>query len=114
MANPNHSLIAAALTAIGASVCCVVPLLLLSLGIGGAWIVNLTAMEPYSGYFAIAALLSLTIAFRQLYLIPPRSEPGAVCQQTQILKNRKIIFIIVSMIIIAMLSFPYYAGYFIG
>ena len=36
-----------ALGAILASSCCIVPLLLLSLGISGAWIGNLTALEPY-------------------------------------------------------------------
>ena len=40
------SLVAGVLAAIGASVCCVGPLVLLTLGIGGAWIANLTALEP--------------------------------------------------------------------
>src|SRR3546814_9143726 len=33
-----------------ASACCVVPLLLVMLGISGAWIANLTALEPYKPY----------------------------------------------------------------
>ena len=41
------SLVAGVLAGIGASVCCVGPLVLLALGIGGAWIGNLTALEPY-------------------------------------------------------------------
>ena len=41
------SLIAGVLAAIGASVCCVGPLVLLALGIGGSWVGSLTAMEPY-------------------------------------------------------------------
>jgi mercuric ion transport protein len=35
--NVKGSLVAGALAAIGASVCCVGPLVLLTLGIGGAW-----------------------------------------------------------------------------
>ncbi|MGH8105891.1 MAG: mercuric transporter MerT family protein, partial [Arenimonas sp.] len=35
----------ALLAAIGASACCIGPLVLVSLGIGGAWVTNLTAME---------------------------------------------------------------------
>ena len=30
-----------------ASACCIVPLVLVTLGISGAWIGNLTALEPY-------------------------------------------------------------------
>ena len=49
------SLVAGALAAIGASVCCVGPLVLLALGIGGAWIANLTALEPLRPWFAYSA-----------------------------------------------------------
>ncbi len=33
----NRSLVAASLAAVGASLCCVGPLVLLMLGVGGAW-----------------------------------------------------------------------------
>lgn len=46
--NAKGSLVAGVMSAIAASVCCVGPLLLLALGIGGAWIGNLTALEPLS------------------------------------------------------------------
>jgi mercuric ion transport protein len=45
-ATKNRSLIAASLAAVGASICCVGPFVLLMLGVGGAWIGNLTALEP--------------------------------------------------------------------
>jgi mercuric ion transport protein len=35
------------LGALAASSCCIVPLLLFSLGVSGAWIVNLTRLAPY-------------------------------------------------------------------
>lgn len=41
--------------AVLASSCCIVPLALFSLGIGGAWIANLTALAPYKPYFATIA-----------------------------------------------------------
>ena len=44
--NANASLFAGALAASGVSVCCVGRLLLSMLGIGGAWIAHLTALEP--------------------------------------------------------------------
>jgi len=36
--------------ALVASSCCIVPLVLFSLGVGGAWIGNLTALAPTSRY----------------------------------------------------------------
>ena len=56
-----------ALGAILASSCCIAPLLLLSLGIGGAWIGNLTALEPYKWVFIAIALLFLGLGFRHAY-----------------------------------------------
>src|SRR5205823_1777775 len=61
------SLAAGVLAAIGASLCCVVPLVLLVFGIGGAWIGNLTPLEPYRPIFIGLTLLFLGLAFRRLY-----------------------------------------------
>ncbi len=109
----NRPLLLAILAGIGASACCVGPLLLLSLGIGGAWVGNLTAMSPYSGYFTAATLLILAMVFRKLYLIPQTCDQGAVCENPNVLKNQRIIFWLVSIVLIIMMSFPYYAEYII-
>lgn len=53
------SLVASSLTAIGASVCCVGPLVLLALGVGGTWVGALTMMEPLRPLF-----IGLTLLFR--------------------------------------------------
>ena len=37
--------------AIAASACCTIPLVLVSLGVGGAWIGSLTALAPYRWFF---------------------------------------------------------------
>ena len=42
--------------ALGAASCCVIPFLLFTLGVSGAWIGNLTALEPYQPTFATMAL----------------------------------------------------------
>ena len=46
------------LGAIAASTCCIVPLVLFSLGISGAWIGQLTALSPYQPIF-----LAITVGF---------------------------------------------------
>ena len=44
--------------AVAASSCCIVPLLLFSLGVSGAWIGNLTRLAPYQPIFIAVTLVS--------------------------------------------------------
>ncbi|HRY04202.1 MAG: mercury transporter MerT [Hyphomicrobiales bacterium] len=44
------------LAALGAASCCVIPFALFLAGVSGAWIGNLTALEPYQPAFAGASL----------------------------------------------------------
>ena len=63
-----------------ASACCVGPLVLLTVGISGAWIGNLTALEPYKPIFAVIALGFVGAGFRQVYFRKPTvSETGSYC-----------------------------------
>ena len=75
------SLIASAAAAVGASICCVGPLVLLMLGISGSWIGSLTAIEPFRPYLIGLTLLFLGLAFRRLYLVP---QPCAQVQPAPI------------------------------
>jgi mercuric ion transport protein len=67
--NAKSSLLAGVAAGIGASVCCVGPLALLALGVSGAWIGNLTALEPYRPLFIGLTLVFLGLAFLRLYLV---------------------------------------------
>ena len=78
--NAKSSLVVGVLAGIGASICCVGPLVLLALGISGAWIGNLTAMEPYRPVFIGLTLLFLGLAFRKLYLVSQVCAPGRPCE----------------------------------
>jgi mercuric ion transport protein len=55
------------LGAVAASSCCIAPLVLFSLGIGGAWIGNLTALAPYQPYFIAATLACLGYGYWMVY-----------------------------------------------
>ena len=44
------------LAALGAASCCVIPFALFLAGVSGAWIGNLTALEPYQPIFAAVSL----------------------------------------------------------
>lgn len=83
--NARAALFGGVLAGIGASACCVGPLLLLSLGIGGAWIAHLTALELYRPVFIVLAVLFLGLAFWRLYLIPQSCalEDNCVADRTR-------------------------------
>ena len=61
-AGTNWSLGAAIGAAVAASACCTIPLALVSLGAGGAWIGTLTALEPYRWLFVAIAVGTLGVA----------------------------------------------------
>jgi mercuric ion transport protein len=63
---------ASVVAAIVGSLCCVPPLVLLTLGIGDAWISQLTALEPYRPIFIGVMLVFMGLAFRQLHIVPAR------------------------------------------
>jgi mercuric ion transport protein len=70
--------------AILASACCVIPLLLVTLGVSGAWISNLTALEPYQPYVAAATIVLIGSGFWRVYLRPkPACEEGSYCARPQ-------------------------------
>ena len=53
-----------ALATVIGSLCCVAPLMLLTHGISGAWISQLTALEPYRPICIGVMLLFIGLAFR--------------------------------------------------
>ncbi len=55
------------LAALGASACCVGPLVLLSFGVTGAWLANFNALYPYKPYLIAAALLLLAARYVRVY-----------------------------------------------
>jgi len=105
----NGSMIAAVIAAFGASLCCVGPLVLLALGIGGTWIGSLAALEPYRPIFIGITLVFLFLAFRKLYIVPRQCAPDDACAVPATLRNQRIVFWIVTVVLIALLTFPYYA-----
>ena len=70
--------------AVVASSCCIVPLVLVTLGISGAWIGNLTALEPYKWYFVALTVGFLAAGFWHVYFrAPPACKDGSYCARPQ-------------------------------
>jgi mercuric ion transport protein len=101
------ALAAGGLAAILASTCCLGPLVLVALGVSGAWIGNLTLLEPYRPIFIGAALAALFFAHRRIFRPMQACQPGEVCAVPQVRGTYKIIFWIVAALVAVALVFPY-------
>lgn len=106
------SVLAAAAAAVGASACCAGPLLLVLLGVGGAWGSSLMALEPYQPYFIAATLAFLGFAFHRLYVRPAQCAPGAACAIAGTRTRQKALFWAVSLFAVALVALPLYAPAF--
>jgi len=108
----SGALFVGGLAAVLASTCCLGPLVLVVLGVSGAWIGNLTKLEPYRLYFVGGAVIALFFAWRRIFRPVEACEPGQVCAAPQIRRVYKILFGIVSLLVFVALVFPYLIRFF--
>jgi len=95
------------LAAILASTCCLGPLVLVLLGFSGAWIGNLTVLEPYRPIFIAVAVGLLWFAYRRIFRPVTACRPGELCAIPQVRTTYKIIFWVVVALVLVALAFPY-------
>lgn len=96
------------LSAVLASTCCLGPLALVSLGVGGAWIGNLRLLEPYRPLFIGVALVALFFAFRAIFLKPAAAcAPGEFCAVPRVRTLYKALFGGVAALVAVALAYPY-------
>ncbi|MDA8328051.1 MAG: mercuric ion transporter MerT [Betaproteobacteria bacterium] len=107
-------LIGGVIAAIAASLCCVGPLVLVMLGIGGAWVSNLARLEPYRPYFLGAAIIALFFAWEKIYRTPVAATcaPGSLCAMSQTNRVYKFLFWVVVLLVVLAIAFPYIAPLF--
>lgn len=106
------ALTVAMISGITASLCCVAPLLLLTLGISGAWISTLTKFEVIRPIAILITLIFLGLAFWHLYLKPISCAMDQACAKPRLQRLQRIIFWIVTIFLIGLLSFPWWAPLF--
>ena len=105
--NAKAVLFGGVLAGIGASACCVGPLLLLSLGIGGAWIAHLTALEPYRPIFMVLAVLFLGLAFWRLYLTPQSCALEDNCAAGSTRSVKRLLFWVLAPLTLGLIASPW-------
>ncbi len=98
------------LGAVAASSCCVAPLVLFSLGAGGAWIGNLTALAPYQPIFVAITLGFLGYGYYLVYWKPRTAyAEGAACARPLPKRIVKGALWSATLLFAAALAFPYLA-----
>lgn len=108
----SSALFVGGVAAILASTCCLGPLILVALGLSGAWIGNLTRLEPYRPFFIVVAIVALFLAGRRIFRSAQACKPGAVCAVPRTRRLYKIVFGIVSVLVVVALIYPYVAKFF--
>ena len=110
--SPKWTLAGAVAAAAGASVCCLGPLLLLALGVSGAWIGNLTAMEKYRPIWMALTLVFLGLAFRRVYRKPGEEAcaSGTTCPPNAGRRNKLLLWIVTALVL-GLLALPYLIPY---
>ncbi|MFQ5740264.1 MAG: mercuric transporter MerT family protein [Acidobacteriota bacterium] len=95
------------LAAVGASLCCIVPVAVAILGVGSAALG--AQLEPFRPYFIVLTLVFLSVAFYQAY--KPKEQacaPGESCSVPRNRRRQRILLWIVGATALALLAFPYY------
>ncbi|HEX4928829.1 MAG TPA: mercuric transporter MerT family protein [Burkholderiales bacterium] len=109
----STSIAAGAASALGASTCCVLPFALVSMGLGGAWIARLRALERFQWIFIALAVVAFGYAFYRLYLRPAPCGPNLACTPAT-RRHQRIAFWVTLISAKAVLLAPFYVPYLLG
>jgi mercuric ion transport protein len=103
------------LGALAASSCCIVPLVLFSLGVSGAWIGNLTALTPYKPLFVAATVAILGYGFYHVHRKPKQAcAEAAACARPLPNLVVKLGLWTAAVLVVAAIAFDYVAPLLLG
>lgn len=106
----SASIAGGAVSALGATTCCVLPLVLVSAGVGGAWVAQLRSLERFQWVFIALALAAFAYAFYRLYLRTVPCEPESVCASPATRRRYRIAFWATLVAATALILFPIVYG----
>ena len=97
---------------LAATACCILPLALFSLGVGGVWIGRLSSLAPYQPYFIGFAALSIGYGFRQVYHRPRAAcAEGDACAQPLPKRLVKTALWSATVLVLASIIYPFVIPY---
>src|SRR5712691_10759149 len=98
------------LGALAASSCCILPLVLFSLGVSGAWIGNLTQIAPYQPYIIAATFAFLGGGYWLVYRSSQAAcADGDVCSRKLPSRLVKSGLVLATLLVVAALGFDFVA-----
>jgi len=97
--------------ALASTLCCIGPLVLFLLGIGGAWISTLSTLAPYRLYFIVFAIICVGAGFITVYRKPNPKDciPGTICAVPESNLINKILLWVAVLIIGIAIIYPHIA-----
>ncbi len=98
----------ALVAALGASLCCILPIGVALLGVGSA--AAAARFEPYRPYFLAVTAALLGFAFYRAYR-PVACVPGEACAEPSDRRRNRILLWVVALVAVGLLAFPYYAAW---
>lgn len=114
MGQKKHKLplIGGIMAAIAGSICCIGPLILLLLGVSGAWIGSLTLLEPYRPLFVIAVMILFSWSAWKLYRPKIKFSAAMPCICHAVPIRQQITFWIVAIIAVILMTSNYWMLWF--
>lgn len=96
--------------ALAASSCCILPLILFSVGVSGAWIGNFTALAQYQWLFVALTLLCLGAGFYLVHRKPTKAcDDDRICARPVSGRLTKIALWIATALVLLAIAFPFVA-----
>lgn len=94
------------LGALAASSCCILPVVLFSLGISGAWIGNFTRLAPYQPYFLAATAVFLGTGYWLVNRASRRAcVEGEACARALPKRLVRIVLVVATVLVVAAVGF---------
>lgn len=104
------TLTGALMAGLAASACCIGPVILAALGLGGAAFA--VAFEPYRPWLIMTTTVLLGTGFWMVYRTPPEGAcaPGDACPSPPRRTTSKVLLWLVTVLVMTAVLFPYYAS----
>ena len=114
--DPRPGLLAAGglLGALAAASCCILPLALFSLGVGGAWIGTLAALEAYQPILVVLTLGLLGVGFHLAHRRPAADCDGGSCARPLPRHLTRLGLWAATLLVAAAIAFPLVAPRLLG
>lgn len=101
------------LASLGASICCLLPLGLVVLGLGGSWMATLRVFDPYRPLLIAVALCALVLAYWRISWEAKVCGPGNACAEPAVVRRRKLIFWVIVFVAVGLIASPYGIALFV-